>query len=89
MTDSNEDLTTAYMLGKHDGRKEAEAANSRCPASAGYVFIVFSKSGKPKAVGQNAEEAWRQLAGETMRWQFWRNLYRTQYGYFGKRVSLT
>ena len=57
--------------------------------SADYVFIVFSKSGKPKAVGQNAEEAWRQLAGETMRWQFWRNLYRTQYGYFGKRVSLT
>lgn len=45
MTDSNEDLTTAYMLGKHDGRKEAEAANSRCPASAGSDFkhLLISK----------------------------------------------
>ena len=38
MTDNNEDLTTAYMLGKHDGRKENQAANSRCPASAGSML---------------------------------------------------
>ena len=35
MEDNTEDLTTAYMLGKCDGRKEAQAANSRCSDSAG------------------------------------------------------
>ena len=35
MEDNTEDLTTAYMLGKYDGRKESQAANSRCSDSAG------------------------------------------------------
>jgi hypothetical protein len=36
-----EDLTTAYMLGKYDGRKESQAANSRCSASAGSEYSLL------------------------------------------------
>ena len=37
MDNNTEDLTTVYMLGKHDGRKEAQATNSRCSDLDGYV----------------------------------------------------
>jgi len=57
-------------------------------APSGYVFIVFSKTGKPQGVGRNAEEAWGQLSGESMTWQYWRKWYRSKHGYFGKRISL-
>ena len=51
MTDSNKDLTTAYMLGKYDGR------NSRCPASAGYD--ERDKKYIKKLIDDVAEEGWR------------------------------
>ena len=35
MEDNTEDLTTACMLGKYDGRKESQAENSRCSDSTG------------------------------------------------------
>ena len=54
MKDNMEDLTTAYMLGRYDGRKEAQAANSRCSDAAGSVIIhrvererqVFDENGE-------------------------------------------
>ena len=58
MDNNTEDLTTVYMLGKYDGRKEAQATNSRCPASTGHV------------VSECCQELERQLTlGAYLGWQ--------------------
>lgn len=50
MTDNNEDLTTAYMLGKYDGRKETQAANSRCSSASAGSRIAGLRDGLRKIV---------------------------------------
>jgi hypothetical protein len=58
MTDINEeDLTTAYMLGRHDGRKDAERLKSLATAHGSLLPCPFC--------GLNGEAmAWRNHNGE-------------------------
>ena len=66
-----------------------EAKRNELNTPPGYVFIVFSRNGTPIAVGLNAQQAWERLAGGMGDWKYWRKWYRSNYGYFGKRISLT
>jgi len=72
MENTEEDLTTVYMLGYHDGKKKALAANRHCSDSSGSVpsdtemlnWLLYTGAGIMFMVDSGANISRTQIAAE-------------------------